>query len=120
MIIQAQDLAFNRKTLEQKKGITLMSLEAHTRKDSLKNLDSGLTPVIARIAAKNNNTIGIDLNSLRACSREQKNIRLARIRQNLELCRKAKARITIKGSKEGFYVLLSLGASTLQAKQALA
>lgn len=119
MITPAQDHAFNRKTLEQKKNIILLSPERHSRNDSLKQLDSGINTVLASIAKKNNNKIGIDLLALKKTPLHEKALYLARIKQIIEICRKTKTRLFINGDKkEGAAVLLSLGASTSQAKEA--
>ena len=118
--IKAQDDAFNRKVLEQHLCSILVSPEAHQRKESIKHLDSGLNHVLAAIAAKNKIAIGIDLEDIRHLAKKEKAQRLAKIRQNLKICRKTKTSFAIHGSQEGDYVLLSLGASTTQAKEAQA
>ncbi len=108
-----------RTILERKEADILAHLEAHDGKDKLRYLESGLTPVTARIASKNAIAIGIDLALLKNQPKLTKARYLARIRQNIALARKAKTLLALKGdSREAEYVLLSLGASSNQAAQA--
>lgn len=121
IIVQAQDNKFNRKLLEYGKFDILLSPEAGKKKDGIKQLDSGLNNVLAKIAAKNKISIGIDIKELSTLEKERKALRLARIAQNIKTCRKAKTKIkalNFKDEKDAFSLLLSLGASTKQAKEA--
>ncbi len=117
-IVKAKDDAFNRKILEHKKNIVLLSPEIGIeRNDKLKQLDSGLNHVLARIATKNNNRIGIDVREIRNMKKKEKAEQLARIRQNIKICRKEKTKflcysVTNKGNARS--LLLTLGASTEQ------
>lgn len=123
IIIKAQSLEFNRKLLEYGKFDMLLSIESTAKQSQFqKSLESGLNHVLAKIAAKNNIAIGIDLEEIRSLTKEQKALSLAKIKQNIEICRKAKTKIAlinIKDKKGAFSFLLSLGASTKQAKQAI-
>ncbi|MBU0467203.1 MAG: hypothetical protein KJ718_06340 [Nanoarchaeota archaeon] len=123
IIVQSQSLEFNRKILEYGKFDILLSPELSSKKDRIKQLDSGLNHVLAKIAAKNKVAIGIDLKSLREIKdKKQKAQRIARIRQNIKICRKSLTRLTIlnpKDSKDAQAFLLSLGASTQQIKKAI-
>lgn len=120
MIIIAKDPVFNRKALEQNRKAVLLSPEIHSRQDSLKQLDSGINTVLAKIAEKNENRIGIDLSKLSGSNLYEKAKYLARIRQNIRICRKTKTALFIEGNKkEGANLLISLGASTSQAKKAI-
>jgi len=121
IIIKAQNLEFNRKMLEYGKFHILLDIHNTEGKDKLKKLDSGLNHVLAKIAAKNNIAIGIDLNRLRKLSCKKKAIEMARIVRNIETCRKAKCHVVLinqKDKKDAFELLISLGASTSQAKEA--
>src|SRR3989344_7426582 len=124
IIIKAQDDEFNRKILEYGKFNVLLSPEseiAQKRKDKLKQLDSGLNHVLAKIAAKNNLAIGIDIEEICHLEKKEKAQRLARIKQNIKICKKAKTKLTILNYKDKLNasnLLLSLGASTQQAKLA--
>ncbi|MCH7568888.1 MAG: hypothetical protein IIA87_05715 [Nanoarchaeota archaeon] len=115
IIVKAQEDNFNRKILEHGKFQILLSPETGTRKNSIKQLDSGLNHVLAKIAFKNNITIGIDLEEIKKLPKLEKAIRLSKIKQNIEICRKTRTRFAILGNKkEGLHLLLSLGASTEQ------
>ena len=78
---------------------------------------------MAKLATKNNVAIGIDIKSLTSVKdKKLKAIRLARIIQNIKVCRKAKTKIKLlnfKNRKNAFDFLISLGASTQQAKEAI-
>ncbi len=121
VIVKAQDDEFNRKILEYGKFDILLSPEAGKAKSSFKRISSGLNHVSAKIAAKNGIAIGIDIEELSNLSDGQKAERLAKIIQNIMLCRKAKAKIKVlgfKNEKNAFGLLVSLGASSQQAKEA--
>lgn len=122
VIVQAQDPEFNRKILENKNVDILLSPESHNRKDSLKQRDSGVNEILCRIAAKNRIKIGLNLEEIKKRKGKEKAILLARIKQNIMLCKKAGTEIKILGKydkKDVFSLLLTLGASTEQAKRAV-
>lgn len=109
-----------RREIERTKNVIIMGLEAHGRKDSLRALATGLTPVLARIASKNNNAIGIDLVTINQKGKKEKAAQLAKLRQDIKVARKAKMALALHPAiKEKVYILLSLGASTKQSKEAL-
>lgn len=108
-----------RAIMERKEADILAHLEVHEKHDKLRYLESGLTPVTARIATKNKVMVGIDLTMLKEQPKMVKARYLARLRQNIALARKAKTLLALKGKEdEGYYLLLSLGASSNQATQA--
>ena len=117
-IIKAQDDNFNRKILEYGKFDILLFPQNKIAKDKPKQLDSGLNNVLAEIAEKNKITIGFDLEELRKIEKKEKAKILARIKQDIKLCRKAKIKIVLLNYKDkidSLNFLLSLGASTQQA-----
>lgn len=121
-IVKAVEDAFNRALLEYGKFDVLLSPEAGNRQNTLRGIDSGLNEVLARIAAKNNIAIGIDIDELRVLPKMQRAQRLSKIRQNIKLCRKAGVKLALKGindKKDADSLFLTLGASTLQIKEAL-
>lgn len=125
IFVMAQNVEYNRKILEYGKFDVLISVEQSSdiMKDNLRNVNSGWNHVLAKIAAKNNVAIGIDLDSLRKMQKKRKAEILKRIIQNIKFCRKAKCRIYLincKDGKNGIDFMLSLGASTKQAKESLA
>lgn len=117
IIVLAQDQKFNRKIVEFGKFNVLMSPERLESSSSLKQSNSGLNEVLARIAKKNNISIGIDLDEIKKLNNEEKLSRLIKIKQNIKICQSVGTRIfvTNKSYKD---VLLSLGASTKQSKEA--
>ncbi len=122
IIIKAQNDEFNRRTLEHEKFDILLSPERGIRKDTIKQADSGLNEVLASIAARKKISIGIDIEEISTLTKKEKAERLSRIRQNISLCRKAKVSIKILFSKkvrEAKSLLLTLGASTKQTKEAI-
>jgi ribonuclease P/MRP protein subunit RPP1 len=98
IIVKAQDEEFNRKILEINEVNILLSPEIHYRKDKLKQRDSGLNEVLCKLAAKNDIAIGIDLSELTNKSKKEKAIILSRLKQNIFLCKKAKAKIKLINS----------------------
>jgi len=122
VIVQAQDEDFNRKILEDKDVDFLLSPELHDRKDKLKERDSGLNEVLCRIAARNNIKIGIELSKIKKKKEKERAVLLARIMQNIKLCKRIGTELKIFGKydkKDAFSLLLTLGASTSQAKKAV-
>ena len=122
VIVIAKDDEFNRAVLEYGRFDILLSVEGGKRKDKLKQLDSGLNEIVARIAAKNNVAIGIDFAEIFKLEGKEKAVRLARVMQNIKLCRKASCRIVLincSDAKKGFDFMISLGASSKQAKEAI-
>ena len=126
IIVKAQDDDFNRKILENKKISILLSPELQKTKDRLKQRSSGLNEFLCRLAAKNNIAVGINLNNLKNLQSKEKAILLSRIIQNIKLCKKAKTQIKIypkiedkEQKNQAFSLLITLGASTSQAKKAI-
>lgn len=120
-IIKAVNDSFNRAILEYGKFDILLSLESGDRADTLRGINSGLNEVLARIAAKNKIAMGIDIKELRTIPKMQRAQRLSKIRQNIKLCRKSGVRLAllnIQDQRDAEAFLLSLGASTVQVKEA--
>lgn len=120
ILVQAQNDDLNRKILEYGKFDVLLSPEAGTKRDKPKQLDSGLNSILAAIAEKNGVAIGIDIKEIDSLDKAEKAKRLARISQNIKICRKTKTKIAVinaKDKKDAFALLISLGASTKQASE---
>jgi len=120
--VLSQDDEFNRKALEIK-GVNILVLnESQELKDYSKQRNSGLNEVLAKIAAKSNIKIGIDFDKIKLEDRLDKARSLARLKQNIMLCKKAGTRLIFltkgKEKKSLSSILLSLGASTKQASEA--
>ena len=121
LVVMAQNDEFNRKILEYGRFDILLGVESGNRKRSLRNIDSGFNHVLGEIARKNKVSIGIDVKELSRLNKEQRAMYLERIMQNIRICRKSGAKITLLNYEDklsAFSLLLSLGASTQQAKEA--
>jgi RNase P/RNase MRP subunit p30 len=121
IIVKAQSDNFNRKILEYGKFHILLSVESGLKKNKLRQIDSGFNHVLAKIAAKNQVALGLDLKEIKALPKKDKAERLSKITQNIKTCRKTNTMLVVLNSsskKETLYFFLSLGASTKQAKEA--
>ena len=122
IIVQAKSTEFNRKILENKDVDILLCPGIHTRKDRLKQRDSGLNEILCKIAKKNNIKIGISISEIKKKKGKERALVLARIQQNILLCKKTGTEFILLGKydkKDAFSFLLTLGASTSQAKKAV-
>ncbi len=123
IIVKAHDEDFNRKILENENVNVLLSPELHNRKDKLKQRDSGLNEILCRIAKNNNIKIGIDIDEIKKLDKKQKSKVIARIAQNISLCKKTGAELVVfpknKYKKQDIMGFLqSLKSSTQIAKKA--
>ena len=125
IIVLSRDDEFNRKILEKAKiDIFLINEEIET-KDYSKQRNSGLNEVLAELAAKNKIKIGLDIDKIIKKDKKEQAKSLARLAQNILLCKKAGAELTIfseKGIKEKKALqalLLTLGSSTDSANKAV-
>ncbi len=84
---------FNRRIAETLKVDYLVSPEGKEKIDSLKQRDSGINHVVAKILAKKNVSIVINMKKLSESKREKRAKEIARIIQNIKICRKAKCQI---------------------------
>jgi hypothetical protein len=116
----------NRQVLEKAK-IDLILISLSKRKDFSKQRNSGLNTVLVNIAKKNKIIIGIDLDELdfnnkkeegkfilsKLSQNKEKSEILARIIQNINLCKKKKVQMKFISRKktENLFVLKSLGLS---------
>jgi len=127
VIVKGRDDSFNRKILENKKVNILLSPEHGYKKDKLKQRDSGLNHILCRIAQQNSISIGIDFQEIlnkRDEGKKQLAEHLARIMQNIKLCRKSKVKMILMNTagrdNYGLRALLStLGMPTDMAKMAV-
>lgn len=122
VVVLAQTPEFNRKIVEMGSVDVLLSPELHNRQDKLKERDSGLNEVLCRLAVKNNIKVGVDLDKIKKLNDLDKAKVLSRVMQNILLCKKTKCELILFGKfdeKDAFSLLLTLGASTSQAKNAV-
>lgn len=111
IVFSSNDVNLNRKVLD-KEQINILLLSQAERKDKLKQRDSGFDHVIAKIAKKNNITIGINLDEIINSKGKSKLEILGRIKQNIKLCNKNKLKmkfVSIKGNERDIYDLKALG-----------
>lgn len=122
VIIKAQDPEFNRKIVENKDVDIILGLEFHTRKDSMKQRDSGLNEVLAKLAKENDIAIGIDINELKKLPKKEKARVIARIKQNIFLYKKAGCKIMMFPKEykkhDAMSFLQVLGSDTKMARNA--
>ncbi len=126
-IVIAKDDEFNRKILESRKADVLIFSNLFEKKDKLKQRDSGLNHVLCKIAKDNDVAIGIDFREFEKSEKLggfESSSYLAKIMQNIKLCKKYKVKIIMVNIKRknkidfiGF--LLSLGMTTDMAKYAV-
>lgn len=122
LIFSGNDDGLNRKVLE-KLPIQILLINLAKRKDRMKQRDSGLNQVLAKLAKKNNIVIGINLDEIIKSEKKQKAEILSRVRQNIKLCNKYKVRmkfISIKEKKDSYDVKalgLVLGMPTWMVKE---
>lgn len=95
LAVLGRDSVFNRRVLETLKLDYLISPEVGDKKDTLKQRDSGLNHVLAKIAKEKNVGIVIDFKDIQKLKGKGKALRLARVIQNIKICRKAGCKIKI-------------------------
>jgi len=120
----ARDDEFNRKMLETGKINILVFSELLERKDRLKQRDSGLNQVLCKIAGDNNVAVGIDFKQIAKLKEFELSSYLAKIMQNIKLCRKYQVKIVIINIHGADLIdlksfLLTLGMPTDMAKYAV-
>ena len=118
----SQDDEFNRKALEIKGLNVLIINENFAQKDYMKQRSSGLNEILAKICADKNILVGIQVKEIIKKDDAEKAKSLARLMQNIMLCKKTGAKLVfigdIKDKRALQSLFLALGASTSQAKQA--
>ncbi len=112
IIFSSDDDDLNRKILE-KENINILLLNQSARKDFMKQRNSGLNQVLAKIAKKKDIVIGINFDEIINSYGKRKSQILARIKQNINLCNKNKLKMKFifldKKNKRNIYDLKSLG-----------
>lgn len=108
IIFSSNDDDLNRRILE-KLPINILLINLENRKDFQKQRNSGFNQVLAKIAKRNNITIGINFDEI-IDSKEKEKI-LARIKQNIMICNKNKIKMKfiMQKYKRNIYDLKSLG-----------
>jgi RNase P/RNase MRP subunit p30 len=123
--VLGQDDEFNRKVLEIKNLDCLIINETLEIKDYGKQRNSQLNEVLAKIAADKHIVIAIQIEEIIKKSEKEKAKSLARLMQNIMLCKKAQTKlIFLKENKQLDNhslqsLLITLNASTKQASEAI-
>lgn len=94
IVFTSSDDEMARKVLE-KEQINVLLINQKGRKDKLRQRDSGFNQVLAKVAKKKNVSIGINFDEILAAQGEEKAEILARVSQNVELCKKNKLNMII-------------------------
>jgi len=110
IIFTSNDDELNRKVAE-KEEINNLLLSQSGRKDRLKQRNSGLNQVVAKIAKKKNISIGINLDEIIDSNAKTKAEILGRVKQNVKLCNKNKLKMKFISQKykKDSYDLKALG-----------
>jgi len=109
IIFSSNNDELNKKILEKEK-IHILLLNLSSRKDKMKQRDSGFNHVLAKLAKKKNISLGINLDEIINSEPQKKSEILARVRQNIRLCNKNKLKMKfISKNKGDIYNLKSLG-----------
>lgn len=90
IIFTSNDDDLNRKVAE-KLPVQIILIPLEGRRDYTKQRDSGLNEVIAKILKKNKIALGFDVKEL--INSKNKERVLARLKQNIELCKRLKVQI---------------------------
>ncbi len=100
----------NRKVLEKEK-INILLIKLKGRKDRIKQRDSGFNHVLAKLAKKKDVVIGINLDEIVSSDKKERTKILARLAQNIEICKKNKLQMTFwqENHKRDNYNLRALG-----------
>lgn len=96
VLVVSKDDDLSRKILEKTQTNILVILQAQ-RKDFQKQRNSGFNHVLAKIAKKNNIQIGICLDEIIKSKGKEKAEILARVIQNIDLCKKFKVQMQFCG-----------------------
>ena len=109
IVFSSDDGELDRKILEKEK-IDVLLLNQTGRKDRQKQRESGLDHVMAKLAKKNNVTIGINFSEITESKGKTKAEILGRIKQNIKICNKNRLKmIFLSAAGKNLYDLKSLG-----------
>jgi len=118
---------FNRRVVETLRVDYLVSPERGLKKDTLKQRDSGINHVVAKVAREKGILIVVDMGGVSRLNGKEEALRLGRVIQNVRVCRKAGCGIRIAsfgtskkevfGEKERRAFGVSLGMSSKQSAE---
>jgi len=99
IIFSSDDDELNRKILE-KENISILLLSQAGRKDFHRQRNSGFNHIFAKLAKRNEVTIGINLDEIIFAEGKQKAWVIARIMQNIKICSKNRLKMKFVQGKE--------------------
>jgi RNase P/RNase MRP subunit p30 len=99
IVFSSNNDELNRKILE-KENINILLLSQSTRKDKIKQRNSGFNQILAKLAKEKNVIIGINLDEIIEAEKKKKAEIIARIKQNIKLCNKNKLKMKFIALKE--------------------
>lgn len=110
---------FNRRVVETMKVNFLINPEVliNEKKDNVKQRDSGINHVVAKEMAVKKISLLVDLDYVKSLEKKMKAIVLARIIQNIKICRKAKCSVKFLARAEDKKDLEALGFSLGMSSQ---
>ena len=82
------DDAFNRRAIETLRIDYLISPENNVSRDTLKQRDSGINHVVAKVAKEKGVKIVVDFSEVAKLKGKEKALRMGKVIQNIEICRK--------------------------------
>ncbi|MBU1008404.1 MAG: RNase P subunit p30 family protein [archaeon] len=124
--LEGSDDAFNRRAVETLKIDYLVSPEGGKKFDRLKQRDSGINHVVAKLAKAKGISFVVNFSEISRLNPKEKALRLSRVIQNIKICRKAGCSIKVASfgysekdlvseiGRKSFFS--SLGASSLQTR----
>ncbi len=107
VIILGGDDKVNRLAVENKKVDILLSPEKGRKKDYMFFRNAGLNQVLCKLAQKNNVAIGFNFSDILNASDKERPKILARMAQNVKLCKKYKVRMIFSTFASDKYELRS-------------
>mgnify|MGYP001617278900 CR=1 FL=1 len=97
-VVFSGDDEMNRKVLE-KENVNILLIKLGKRKDRLKQRNSGLNHVLAKLAQKKGVSIGMDFDEFINADKKEKTKILARLIQNIKLCNKNRLKMIFVSEK---------------------
>ncbi len=97
-VVFSGDDEMNRKVLE-KENVNILLIKLGKRKDRLKQRNSGLNHILAKLAQKKGVAIGMDLDEFMNADKKEKAKILARLIQNIKLCNKNRLKMIFVSEK---------------------
>lgn len=95
-IARSSDDGLTRKIIEQKKADIILGMEFHNEKDYMRQMNSGLNHIVAKLARENDVVFAFPFFDWLNLNENKKNLVLSRLMQNLRLCKKYQLKVMIR------------------------